>query len=83
MNTHSFDSFSAVNTDQLQEELQCVQVYVDSDCLVIVGNLTKEAAQKGLDLHVPNKSDNAGKTAAQAKLAALGLTTDDSKALGL
>ena len=87
---HSFDLATKPLDSMLfaKENPNC-SLYVEENQLWVSGDLTKEQAKALLDAHNPpdpiikENEAKAAKEAAQAKLAALGLTTDDLKALGL
>lgn len=84
MNFYEFTIPAKLDGAQLKAHLKCDQVYIRSEKLVIGGDLTQEQATAGLVSYVyVAPVPDAARTAALAKLAALGLTTDDLKALGL
>ena len=87
---HSFDLVTKpLDSLLFEKENPNCSLYLEDGYLWVSGDLTKEQAQKLLDAHNPpdpivkENEAKAAKEAAQAKLAALGLTTDDLKALGL
>jgi len=87
---YSFDlATKPLDSFLFEKENPNCSLYVEDGFLWVSGDLTKEQAQKLLDAHNPpdpiikENEAKAAKQAAEAKLAALGLTTDDLKALGL
>lgn len=81
MNFYYFDVPAQINGEQLKAELGCQEVYIANDKLIIAGDLTKAAAEKGLSNHKPVAV--AAPTVVE-KLESVGLSIDDLKAaLGL
>jgi hypothetical protein len=81
MNFYEFAIPVEINGEQLKKELNCAEVYIREDKLVIGGNLTKDEASEGLKNHKPIAPQEP--TVAD-KLASVGLSLDDLKAaLGL
>ena len=81
MNFYTFDVPVAINGEQLKAELGCQEVYIANDKLIIGGDLSEEAATKGVAAHTPKAV--VPPTIAE-KLASVGLSIDDLKAaLGL
>lgn len=84
MKFYEFAIPAQLNGEQLKAHLKCDEVYIRDSVLVIGGNLTQEQATAGLASYVyVAPVPDAARTAAEAKLAALGLTADDLRALGL
>jgi hypothetical protein len=85
MSELTFPIPTELNGEQLCKELKAELVYIHGDLLYIVGDLTEAQAKQGLANHkaIMPPDIEAAKEAAKAKLAALGLTGDDLKALGL
>ena len=92
----TFTKPANLNGSELRQELRNagVEITDDLNSVVLIGNdlilnvaksdETKAAAVVAAHRGTTEPTDNtAAKAAAQAKLAALGLTTDDLKALGL
>jgi len=81
MNFHKFDISKPIDGVQLKAELNCNDVYVLEDKLVIVGSLSEAQAKAGLEAHIPITKPEP--TIAE-KLKSVGLSIDDLKAaLGL
>ena len=80
MNTYIFDVPTQLNGEQLKQELNAEQVYIDADKLVIDSDLTKSEIQQVLSVHIPAPViDKAA--ARQAILDRLGLTADEAAIL--
>ena len=81
MNFHKFDIPEAINCVQLKTELNCDDVYVLEDKLVIVGSLSEAQAKAGLAAHIAVAKPE---PTIDEKLASVGLSINDLKAaLGL
>ena len=81
MNFYEFPIPLEINGEQLKSELNCAEVYIRDNVLVIGGNLTQEEAAAGLAAHIPILAPEP--TIAE-KLASVGLSVDELKtALGL
>lgn len=81
MNTFQFTLPTAINGDQLKNELNAEDVYVVGDALFVVGNFTKSDAESIINAHKPIAPKQ---PTLQEKLASVGLSIDDLKqALGL
>ena len=86
MNFYEFPIPAKLNGEQLKAELGCAEVYIRDEVLVIGGDLTQAEAKAGLAAHKAIDTEaiaKAARDAAIAKLSALGLTTEDLKALRL
>lgn len=81
MNFYEFEIPKQLNGEQLKVELNCNEVYIANDKLIIGGDLTQEQAAAGLATHNPLAPQE---TTIEEKLAIVGLSIDDLKAaLGL
>lgn len=81
MKFYEFPLPAQINGDQLKAELQCNDVYVRDDTLVIVGELTEAQAAAGVAAHIPAPPKVL--TPAEKLFNATGLTVAEYKALGL
>lgn len=80
MKFYEFEIPAEINGEQLKSELNCDEVYIRDNVLVIGGDLTQEQAAVGLAAHKPiTPSDNS--EAKAALLAKLGITADEAKLL--
>jgi hypothetical protein len=77
MNFYEFDIPESINGAQLKNELNCNEVYVREDKLIIGGDLTQEQAAAGLAAHNPLPFSQP--TVAE-KLASVGLSLEELKA---
>lgn len=81
MNFYEFPIPAEINGEQLKAELNCFDVYIRENKLVIAGELTQVEAAAGLAAHEPKAPKE---PSIQEKLASVGLSVDDLKtALGL
>jgi hypothetical protein len=81
MKFHEFTIPANLNGEQLKAELNCAEVYIRDNVLVIGGDLTQKQAADGLAAHKPIPIQ--APTVAE-KLASVGLSINDLKvALGL
>ena len=81
MNTFEFTLPTAINGDQLKNELNAHDVFVRENVLTVVGDFTKEYAESIITAHSPKE---AAEPTISEKLASVGLSVDDLKAaLGL
>jgi hypothetical protein len=81
MNFHEFDIPAEINGLQLKRELDCDDVYIREDKLVISGNLSRKEAEDGLRAHIPQKEKE---PTIDEKLKKAGLTVEELKiALGI
>ena len=92
-----FDKPNTLNGSQLRNELRAVGVEITDDIFAVsidgnnklvldIDSKDKSKAQKVIDAHIAIDNTAAiaqAKAVAEGKLAALGLTTDDLRALGL
>jgi len=53
MNFYEFPIPAEINGEQLKSELNCAEVYIRDNVLVIGGDLTQEQATAGLAAHIP------------------------------
>ena len=81
MDFYEFDIPAALNAHQLKSELNCDEVYIRDNKLIIGGDLTQAQAQAGLAAH--KAIDDAAVQAAKksALLAKLGITEDEARLL--
>lgn len=81
MKFYEFEIPAAINGEQLKGELNCDEVYIRDNKLVIGGELTQAQAAAGIAAHIPIPPAEPTIT---EKLASVGLSVDDLKAaLGL
>lgn len=81
MNFHEFQIPAFIDGTQLKAELNCQDVYIRDNKLVIVGELSEAEAAAGLKAH---KEQPKVEPTINEKLASVGLSIDDLKAaLGL
>lgn len=81
MNFYEFSIPSQINGEQLKKELNCRDVYIRNDKLIIGGDLTQAEAAKGVANHKPKVLVE---LSIEDKLASVGLSINDLKdALGL
>jgi hypothetical protein len=76
MNFYEFPIPLEINGEQLKSELNCAEVYIRDNVLVIGGNLTQEQAAAGLAAHKPIP---APEPTIADKLASVGLSLDELK----
>ncbi len=89
MNFYEFTIPTALNGTQLKTELNCDEVYIRGDKLVIGGDLTLAQAQAGVTAHVPKPTQaeldaitfTKDRADGLAKLEALGLTLAQASAV--
>jgi len=80
MNTYEFDIPTALNGEQLKNELQAEDVYVREDKLIIIGDMSKESMKSIIANHVPIPPVE---LTIQEKLASVGLSLEELRtALG-
>ena len=81
MNFYEYPIPAELNGSQLKADLNCDEVYIRGDKLVIGGDLTEAEASAGLAAHTPTPPTEL--TVAE-KLASVGLSVNELKAaLGL
>jgi hypothetical protein len=81
VNFYEFDIPAELNGEQLKAELDCNEVYIRGNKLIIGGELTEDQAKAGIQAHVPIAPIE---PSVAEKLANVGLSISDLKAaLGL
>ena len=80
MNFYEFEIPTEINGTQLKEELNCDEVYIMNNKLIIGGNLTETQAAAGLAAHMKIATDD-NSAAKTALLAKLGITEEEARLL--
>jgi hypothetical protein len=81
MNFYEFDIPEKINGLQLKQELNCDDVYIRENKLIICGILSRKQAEDGLKVHIPKDEP---KLSIEEKLKKAGLTVEELRtALGI